>query len=457
MKRRQYLKVAPASVVPAAILAGCSGQSDDDGEDSSGDGQDTTGEQTDSSSDGNSSSGQTFELWHDKGQNPNWNPIFEAATPVLNDIIEEDVTVEVVPYQSTDGYQGAIRPVLGTEDGPGAFTWWAGQRLENLAQQDYAYDITDVWDEHIEAGEYPESIKNVFSVDGKAYGIPNQVSYWTLWYKRSKFEELGVEPPETWEEFRTLTQTIQDESGGDTTPVMVPLNPGWTGFIWFEELVVRQDPDFYTQLCRGDAKYTDETSVEAFRTIGELQKDGVFGDASVSFSQGLDQIPQALESGNYAMTLLGSWISGVMNGADVDFSEYGWFELPAINPDAGNQLIVEPGPFVLHEGYGDGDALEAVADGLLSTEFRQAWMEELGNIPVNSEVDASFLAENMQSLGSAVSSGDYDLPLRYWENTSPEVAAPAASEMQRIFQEPDNAEGVAENVEQIRQDVYGDV
>lgn len=454
MQRRQYLKVASASVFGAAGLAGCSGQS---GDGSADDGQETTGDQTDSSGDGSDTGSQTLELWHDKGQNPNWNPIFEAATPVLNDVIEGDATVEVVPYQSTDGYQAALRPVLGTENGPGAFTYWAGQRLANAAEQGYARDISSVWDKHIDAGEYPESIKNVFSVDGKAYAIPNQVSYWTVWYKRSKFEELGVEPPETWDEFRTLTQTIQDESGGDTTPVMLPLNPGWTGFIWFEELVVREDPEFYQQLCRGEAKYTDETSVEALRTMGELQRDGVFGEASVSFSQGLDQIPQALESGNYAMTLLGSWISGVMSGADVDFSQYGWFELPSINPDAGNQLIIEPGPFVLHEGYGDAEALETVADALLTTEFRQAWMEELGNIPVNSDVDSSYLAENMQSLGSAASSGDYDLPLRYWENTSPEVAVPAASEMKRIFQQPDQPERVAENVEQLRQDVYGDV
>jgi multiple sugar transport system substrate-binding protein len=445
MYRRDYAE-AVGSTAAVLALGGCVGMD--------GDNDDSQGE---SGGDGNGGSGAaTVELWHDKGKNPNWNPIFEVATPELNEYLAEDsIEVEVVPYQSTDGYQGALRPVLGQEKGPGVFSYWAGQRLANVVEDGYAQDITDVWDKHIEAGRYPESLKTVFSVDGTAYAVPNQVNYWPVWYNTDVFDDLGVSPPNSWDEFRELTQTIISESGGDTVPVMLPLSPGWTGFIWFEELLARQDLEFYNQLCAGEAKYTDDTAVRALELMGQLQKDGVFGDSSVSFSKGLSELPRGLNNGDYAMTLMGSWVSGVFGGADIDFSKYDWFELPAINRDMDDMLIIEPGPFVIHKDGSSTENLKAVADGLLSTQFRRAWTKELGGIPLNAEVDRSHLGEHMKRLATETAGGEFTLPLRYWENTSPEVAVPASKEMKRIFQNPDDADGIAESLEQIRADVYG--
>jgi len=438
MHRRDYTR-AVGSTAAALALGGCVG-----GDGGNGD------------SGGNGDGGvSTVELWHDKGKNPNWNPIFEVATPELNEYLAEDgVEVKVVPYQSTDGYQGALRPVLGQEKGPGVFSWWAGQRLTNIVEDGNALDITDVWDDHIEAGRYPESLKTVFSVEGTAYAVPNQVNYWPVWYNTDVFDDLGVSPPNTWDEFRELTQTIISESGGDTIPVMLPLNPGWTGFIWFEELLARQDMGFYNRLCAGEAKYTDDTAVRALELMGQLQKDGVFGDSSVSFSKGLSELPRGLDNGDYAMTLMGSWVSGVFGGADVDFSTYDWFELPAVNEGMDNMLVIEPGPFVMHKHGSGSENLKAVADGLLSTRFRRAWTKELGGIPLNAEVDSSHLGDNMKRLAAETAGGEFTLPLRFWENTSPEVAVPASKEMKRIFQNPDDADSIAESLDQLRTDVY---
>jgi len=462
MQRREYTK-AVAALTSGAVLAGCTSGDGSGGSGSQNNDSDTNASQNNGSGDNTSQSdtsggkqAQTVELWHDKGKNPNWNPVFEAATPALNEYLAEDnVEVNVVPYQNTDGYQGALRPVLGKRKGPGVFSWWTGQRLKNLVDDNYALDITAVWDKHIETGQYPKSLKEVYSFDGTAYAVPNQVNYWTVWYNKDTFNQLGVEPPSTWDEFRNLTNTIQSESNDETTPVILPLNPGWTGFIWFEEFVARQDPEFYRKLCAGNAKYTDETAIEALRMMGELQKDGVFGEASVSFSKGLADIPKDLESGDYAMSLIGSWISGVFSTADVDISKYDWFELPSMNSSLDNQLIIEPGPFVIHKGGASDDTLKSVADGLLSTKFRKVWIKELGGLPLNSEVDKSYLEDSMRRLANETGSGKYKFPLRYWENTSPEVAVPASKQMKEIFQSPGKAESIAKSLDQLRQKVYG--
>ena len=324
----------------AAGLAGCSSGGSSGG-DSSGDDSGSG----DSGGDDNGSQ-TTMPLWHDKGQNPNWNPAFEEVIPVINEQ-QDVVTVEQNPYQSTDGYQGALRPVLGTSDGPGIFSWWTGARLRNVIDDGYAMDVTDIWQDRIENGEYAESMIDTFGTDGSAYAAPLQTSYWSVWYNTETFDQLGVSEPSTWDEFNELCDTILSESGGDTNPIALPLSPSWTGFIWFEELVVRQDPEFYNQLCRGEASYTDDPALSAIEMVGQMQKDGYFGEASNAFSMGLDDLPRAMEQGDYAMTLLGDWFSTLF-GEDLDFSKYDWFELPPVNEEVNNMLIAEPTPLVPH-------------------------------------------------------------------------------------------------------------
>lgn len=464
MRRRHYLRVTAAGAAGIG-LAGCAGGGGgSDGGDGGGSGDGGGGDDGDGSGDGGGDGGSgdgggssetaTLELWHDKGKNPNWNPAFEETIPVLNDLLS-GIEVEAVPYQSTDSYQGALRPVLGSNKGPAVFTWWTGARLRNLIDQGYAQEITDVWQEHIDAGEYSEGMMETFGADGQAYAIPSQLAYWPVWYNTETFDELGVSPPETWDEFQRVSQTIIDESGGETAPVAIPLSPPWTGFIWFEDLLVRQDPAFYNRLCQGEANYTDDPCVETLSLMGDLADRGFFGDVNRAFSLALDDLPKVLEDGSFAMTLMGSWVSSLWTG-DLDFSKYDWFPLPPRNQDLGDQLIVEPGPFVPHAGHANTEQVRQVADALLSTEFQQQWNETQGFIAANQQVDTSYLSETKASLADAVANQDYSFPLRYWENTSPEVAVPASKTMKKAFRPGQfSADSVASELDKLRADVYG--
>ena len=50
------------------------------------------------------------------------------------------------------------------------------------------------------------------------------------------------------------------------TPVGQTIEGRWPAFIWFEEFLIRSDPDFYEDLMEGRAKYTDPQVEEAFLT-----------------------------------------------------------------------------------------------------------------------------------------------------------------------------------------------
>ena len=62
-----------------------------------------------------------------------------------------------------------------------------------------------------------DSARSAVSVDDKVYGItfPGAKMYFYL-YNKDIFSRLGLEAPVTYEEFRTVCQTIQDS---ETTPI----------------------------------------------------------------------------------------------------------------------------------------------------------------------------------------------------------------------------------------------
>ena len=421
MQRRDYIK-ASGSIAAGATLgvSGCLG----------------------------GSSEETLEFWHDKGD---WEEHYETALVPINEQLDEqydgEYQLEQVP--ETGEYEGAIRPVLGSEDGPALFTWWVGDRLRQIVEDDYAYDITHIWDDYIAEGAYPEGMIDSFGFDDQAYSIPTGLSYWVIWYKPSTFDDLGVEPPETFDDFFTLCDTIQEESGGDTAPLTIPLTSDWQGFVWWMELVIGQDPQFYNDVCAGDASYTDEPSVTALETMGEMVNEGYFGDPEALFSLEYSDMILGMEDQSYAMFAMGDWVSSPIEDTGADFDEYDWFVFPEMNSDLDPQMVAEPQPIVPHSGLDDEDALDALAEVLMSQEVQQVLSEGINYIPPHNDVSTDHLPESKQRL--AASLGDYQFSLRYWENAPASVAPPAAETMSKIFTEPDDPEGVAQEVEDIAQ------
>lgn len=443
--RRRFLKATSIGV--AMTLAGCAGDGGgDDGGSGGGDG-----------GDGGSSDVTTLEYWHNQGKNPNWVDEYQEGFDAINPQLQEQgYQIEQNPYAAGDPYFSSIRPVLGTEDGPPLYKWIAGVRLNNIIDDGYAYDVTHIWENYIDEGKYPESLMSSFGQDGKAYSLPATVNYWVVWYNRETFDELGVEPPSSWDGFLQLCDEILNASGGDVAPIAVPLGVSWSGFIWFEELVMRQSLEFYNALCKGERKYTDETSIKTLEMIGNLGESGYIGNVNQAFSTELADLPQMLES-DYAMTLIGDWISSSFTANDIDWEKYGWFALPSVNPDVGKQIIVEPSPIAAHAAYPDKDALDLAVDAMMSKEFQEAFDKAQDFVPLHSDIDTSYLPSNLQDLANEVQSGEYGLPLRYWENTDADVAAPASKKFQQAFQGPSKAEQIAQEVEQLRKDVYGSV
>ena len=48
-----------------------------------------------------------------------------------------------------------------------------------------------------------------YAIDGKIYNVPLSANFYCIYYNKTKFDELGLKVPETWEEFKKLVEDIK--------------------------------------------------------------------------------------------------------------------------------------------------------------------------------------------------------------------------------------------------------
>ena len=83
--------------------------------------------------------------------------------------------------------------------------------------------------ENMTGKSYLKNIKNHYeknyAVNGKIYSVPLSANVSGIYFNKTKFEELGLKVPETWDEFETLVKQIKADG---ETPFALAGSEGWT-------------------------------------------------------------------------------------------------------------------------------------------------------------------------------------------------------------------------------------
>ncbi|MGJ9411199.1 ABC transporter substrate-binding protein [Aeromicrobium sp. CF4.19] len=97
--------------------------------------------------------------------------------------------------------------------------------LPELASQDRLQPLDELWDEHAEAyglDALNEDMRQAMTYDGQLFGLPMQAQMFVMVYREDVFEDLGIEPPTTFDELTEAAETIQQE-----TDMQYPLALPW--------------------------------------------------------------------------------------------------------------------------------------------------------------------------------------------------------------------------------------
>jgi ABC-type glycerol-3-phosphate transport system substrate-binding protein len=381
---------------------------------------------------------------HDKGGNPNYQPFYEAMAEQVKKAIGIGFTP--VPDPDTTMFVSSTRAALPTKQAPDLFTWWSTYRMKDLIDQGLVAETTDLWDKH--KAEFSKGLRDAFTFDGKVYGFAYVVEYWGVWYNTEVFAKYNLKPPKTWAEFLKVCDTLKAKG---ITPLLQTVTARWPTFILFEEMVARQNPDLYVDLCEGRAKYSDPQVKTAFGVWADLIKRGYFTDPSVDL---FAEAPQLFSQGKVAMVPCGSWYMTVLTSNGVPESKCDIFVMPPHNASAGKLAILEATPILIAKNAPNLEAAKKVADYWMGPEGNAFYAKLVGQYPSNSKSDTSYLAKPRLNYRKMLVGENYRILNRYWEATPTPICEQAVDKFAEFILNPGSVDKVLSDLDKIADDYW---
>lgn len=221
-----------------------------------------------------------------------------------------------------ESFKSAIKGLLSSGNMPELFSYWAGERTRYMVDKGYLVPVDDVWTTQGLHGVIPSVIAQHCYYRGHMYAVPVTAHVVGVFYDKKRFSELGLTPPRTWPEFVNVCRALKQVG---VVRLALGNKERWPAQFWFDLLLLRTaGPAYRDKLMHGDASYTDAEVRRVFGLWESLLRMGAF-NANMS---GLDWAGAAalLHSGEAAMTVMGTWISGYygiqlhwQDGVDYDF------------------------------------------------------------------------------------------------------------------------------------------
>lgn len=163
----------------------------------------------------------------------------------------------------------------------------------NYATRNAAVDLTQFPDLGDVLREFTDATLLPYRFRGGLYGLPEQQQFLMMFYRRDIMEELGVAPPNTWEDLYYIIPTIQKANMEVSVPVAVNNDP-WGAMESFSTFLYQEGGQLYNGDGISSALDTEE-AIEAFKKWSELYvnyKFPVIFDAQNRFRTG--QMPLLL-------------------------------------------------------------------------------------------------------------------------------------------------------------------
>jgi raffinose/stachyose/melibiose transport system substrate-binding protein len=375
--RRSFLALAAGLPLSSAVLAACGSS----GPGSTG----STSSAAGAAASAVAGSGATY--WSLTGQ-PQED--IRKATVDRFDAANPDTKIELTLFQN-DAYKQKIKTALGAGQAPTILWGWGGGGLKSWVDAGQVEDLSSWFEENPDVKDkiFPGAF-GAATVDGKYYAMPSEtVTPIVLFWNKSVFEKVGVEPPQSWGDILDLVPKFNAKG---VAPFSLGGQSRWTNMMWLEFLYDRiGGPEVFQAIFDGQANaWSDPASIQALTELQKLVKANGFvkGFSSITADSNADQA--LLYTGKAAMMLHGAWTYGGMkqNGGDfVTGGHLGFMNFPPVDGGKGDpsDSVGNPGQYLsISSKASDGEKATAkkfFKEAVLDAEEQKAWIAS-GNIPV---------------------------------------------------------------------------
>ena len=280
---------------------------------------------------GDSGEQVTISFWHKYCQ-PGQVEVFEE---ICKEYEEANPNVKIeISTTTDDDMKTKLQVALGSSELPDVYQTWSGEYCEKFARGGYALDLTPYLEEDPEWKDsfYP-ACYSAFTYDDAQYALPTRFDGQVFIYKKSIFDQYGLEEPETWADLMAICETLKQNG---VTPFVLGDGltwdaPHWYGALWQkcvpEEILELQDFNVKT------VKLDDPGYLKGLSYFTEVMDKGYFLENCVSLEHNMAM--ETFYAGEGAMMYVEVVeFNDVYNGLDGDF---GFFAMPTIEGEPGNQ------------------------------------------------------------------------------------------------------------------------
>jgi multiple sugar transport system substrate-binding protein/raffinose/stachyose/melibiose transport system substrate-binding protein len=328
---------------------------------------------------------------------------------------------------------------------PDVFSYWAGARVQFVADSDSLTPIDDAWNSDGLDNVVAKALADSATVyNGNRYLVPLNYHYAGMFYNTKVLADAGISSmPETWDEFISLCDTLKSKG---VTPIALGTKYRWPGQFWFDYLLLgTAGPEYRSNLMNGSASYSDSEVKTAMNMWRELVEKGYFlpNSNADTWTDASDKVAR----GDAAMTLMGTWITGYWNGLGLNpGSDYDFFAFPVIDSSIPKSVVGPVDGLVISSNAKNIEGAKKFLSFMVSNvDVQTEWTLKQGAISANVNVDSSKYNDVIKRAIATIAAAE-NFAFNYDLQTPPPVAEVGLSMFQEFMDDPSKVDSILAQV-----------
>jgi alpha-glucoside transport system substrate-binding protein len=346
--------------------------------------------------------------------------------------------------------QGGNPPDLATIAQPGTIAEYA--KSGKLQPIDFAKDTI--------SENFDDSIVDLGTVDGQLYSLLFKgANKSTVWYNVPVFEDAGVDPPETWDDFLANAETLK---ASGVPAYSIGGADGWTLTDLFENIYIRTaGPEMYDKLAAHEIPWTDQSVKDALTEMAKVLGDtdniagGKQGALQTDFPTSVTQVfadPPKAAQVIEADFVAGEIVNSTKAEPETGFNEFAFPSIndsPAVVVGGGDQVVM----------FKDSPAAEALVEYLASPEAASIWVKRGGFSSPNKNVDENDYPDPILKATATSLAGAETFRFDLSDLQPSAFGGTVGQGLFKLFQDflanPDDVDGIAQQMEDAAKKAYG--
>jgi multiple sugar transport system substrate-binding protein len=350
---------------------------------------------------------------------------------------------------ATEQFRAQLSTYLSSATPPDVLAWYAGSVANSYAEEGLLLDVSDLWAPGGACAGFSDALRALStSADGKAIFVPTNYYWWSVFYKKSAFQQWGVQPPTTWDEFIALCDGLKARG-------VHPLTNGigstaWMSAGWFDYLNLRiNGATYHRELLAGKHSFEDPQITAVLEQYARLVP--YFHPNQTSWDS--QQAVTPMVNNEAAMYLAGAFCVQYFpqdQRDDLDF-----FSVPTIDPSVPSAEEAPTDGFFAAANSQNPEGAKQLLSYLASAPIQQEYVQKSGssNLPTSPDVDTSQFSPLVKK-GIQLLNDTDEITQFFNRDSSDALQTTADAALTQFIANPSDIRGIQRQWQQAAQQVF---